>query len=87
MRIEMNRFSCSTPRSTLVALTALAALFVSDARLHSQVPAPVAKTPEQILTEAKAANAALLEKQKATLERLDALQKEAEQLRIFTKRG
>jgi len=45
------------------------------------------KTLEQTLTELKAANAALLEKQKATLQRLEQLEKQADQLRIFAKRS
>jgi Skp family chaperone for outer membrane proteins len=39
------------------------------------------------LEEMKAANEELLKKQQATLEALDQLQKDAEQLRIFAKRG
>jgi Tfp pilus assembly protein PilN len=39
------------------------------------------------LEEMKAANEELLKKQQATLDALDQLQKDAEQLRIFAKRG
>ena len=58
--------------------------------------APVAAAPEksdslqsalQMLQAIKAANAETLQKQAATLEQLDALEKEADQLKVFTKRG
>ena len=39
------------------------------------------------LQELKAQNDELLKDQRATLDQLDELQKEAEQLRIFSKRG
>ena len=89
----MNRFN-----STLGALTlaTLAALFLSTDRVHSQwfaqpqaAPAtPIApKSPLEALAAVKAANAALLKAQGQTLERLDALQKEADQLRIYSKRS
>ena len=39
------------------------------------------------LQEMKAANDELLKKQEATLQQLDELQKAAEQLKVFTKRG
>lgn len=72
----------------LTLSTALAALCLSGGKVNSQIPNQVVvKSPEETLADIKAANEALLQKQKATLERLDALQKEAEQLRIFVKRG
>ena len=39
------------------------------------------------LNSAKAANADLLKRQEATLQALDELQKEADQIRIYSKRG
>jgi hypothetical protein len=39
------------------------------------------------LQDAKAANAEVLKKQEATLQQLDELQKAADQMRIFSKRG
>ncbi len=45
------------------------------------------KSVEQTLAELKAANILLLQKQKATLERLEHLEKQADQLRIFSKRS
>jgi uncharacterized protein HemY len=41
----------------------------------------------QLLQEMKAANEDVLRKQEATLQRLDELQKAADQLKIFSKRG
>lgn len=49
--------------------------------------AQTGQSVEQILTQLRATNAALLEKQKATLQRLEHLEKQAEQLRIFSKRS
>lgn len=72
----------------LTFATALAALLLSGGQLTSQTQVvAVEKTPEQRLVELKAANAELLEQQKASREKLDLLLKEAEQLRIFSKRG
>jgi hypothetical protein len=57
------------------------------------VPAEVAKEQEEIaasikeLQELKAGNDEILKDQQAALDQLDELQKEAEQLRIFSKRG
>jgi hypothetical protein len=60
---------------------------------------PAAKTPAsstavaaaqdtmQLLEEMRATNAATIKKQEAALETLDALQKAAEEIKIFSKRG
>ena len=66
----------------LIAAAALLALAVS---LHSQGVAP--KTPVERLREVKAKNAELIEKQTATLQKLDEMDKAADQLRIFSKRS
>ncbi|HWL54919.1 MAG TPA: hypothetical protein VNQ90_20925 [Chthoniobacteraceae bacterium] len=58
-----------------------------DQARTTHAAAGTGQSVEQILTELKAANAALLEKQKATLQRLEQLEKQAEQLRIFSKRS
>jgi hypothetical protein len=56
-------------------------------------PIPVAKDSEpnpiamRMLQQMKAANEDVLRKQEATLQRLDEIQKAAEQLKIFSKRG
>ena len=57
--------------------------------LHSQAPADAASTKTQIekLQRIKAENARLLEKQAATLHKLDELAKEAQQLKIFGSRS
>jgi hypothetical protein len=46
-----------------------------------------ALTALKALQDAKTANAEVLKKQEATLQQLDEVQKAADQLRIFTKRG
>jgi cell division septation protein DedD len=46
-----------------------------------------AKPMLQLLQEMQATNAATLKKQQAALETLDALQKAAEEIKIFSKRG
>jgi hypothetical protein len=56
-------------------------------------PIPVARDSEpnpiamRMLQQMKAANEDVLKKQEATLQRLDEIQKAAEQLKIFSKRG
>ena len=53
-------------------------------------PPPVAPAGEatlKLLEEIKAANAAVLSKQTETLQQLDELEKAADQIRIFSKRG
>ena len=56
-------------------------------------PIPVAKDAEpnpiaiRMLQQMKTANEDVLKKQEATLQRLDEIQKAAEQLKIFSKRG
>ena len=56
------------------------------ATVHSQ-NAVAPKTPMQQLQEMRTKNQLLLEKQTATLVRLDELHKQAAQLRFFTKRS
>jgi hypothetical protein len=46
-----------------------------------------AKTMTQLLQEVQASNAATIKKQEAALATLDALQKAAEEIKIFSKRG
>ena len=65
----------------LIAIGALLALAVN---LHSQGVVP--KSPLDKLKDVKAKNAELIEKQSATLQKLDEIDKAAEQLRFFVKR-
>jgi hypothetical protein len=67
--------------SHLVAAGALLALAVN---LHSQGVAP--RSPLDKLKDLKTKNAELIDKQTATLEKLDEMDKAAEQLRFFVKR-
>lgn len=48
---------------------------------------PGSQAALQLLNAMKAANAETLKKQEATLQQLDELQKAAEQIKVFTKRG
>ena len=63
----------------------VAALFALAVNLHSQAPA-AAKSPLEILQTMKAKNQEVLEKQTQTLLKLDELEKESGQLKIFGKR-
>lgn len=67
-----------------VALSAIA-LFALSLDLHSQAPVAPA-TPLQILQAMKAKNQELIEKQTQTLQKLDELEKEADQIKILAKR-
>ena len=67
------------------ALPIAAALLALALNLHSQAPQP--KSPAEQLTTLKAQNAELLARQKATLLRLEEIDKQAEQVRFFVKRG
>ena len=65
------------------ALMAAGVMFLSASPVHSQQPKP---TPEQQLKKLKEDNQKLLETQQATLEKLDEMLKEAQQLRGFAHR-
>jgi Spy/CpxP family protein refolding chaperone len=67
-------------------LLTAAAVFTLTATLHSQAPG-ASKTPLQLAQALKAKNQELIEKQKQTLEKLDDLDKQAAQLKIFGKRS
>ncbi|MDD5351380.1 MAG: hypothetical protein PHQ12_14305 [Chthoniobacteraceae bacterium] len=73
--------------SLLVAVTALGVFFGSMPRLGSQEAAVRPKTPEQQLAALKAANAELLQRQQKTLQKLDDIKQQADQLRTLTKRS
>jgi hypothetical protein len=65
----------------------------ATATTAAPTPIPLAKDSEpnpiaiRMLQQMKAANEDVLKKQEATLQRLDEIQKAAEQLKIFSKRG
>lgn len=67
---------------TLIAVAALLGLGLN---LHSQGIAP--KSPLDKLRATKAKNDEIIKAQAATLEKLDELDKQAEQMRFFVKRG
>jgi len=70
--------------STTFAIV-VAAVLGFAANLHSQGILP--KSPVDRLKEMKAKNADLIEKQKATLTKLDEMDKQAEQMRFLVKRS
>ncbi|MEO6789018.1 MAG: hypothetical protein ABI318_23080 [Chthoniobacteraceae bacterium] len=84
-------------KRALLSLVIAAALAGTGAILRSQdaapapAPEPVAPIqtgpPLQMLKNIRDANAKLLEKQAATLQKLDEMEKTAEQLKIFGKRS
>lgn len=89
-------------RSVALAIllaSALAAVLPAQTPVVVQAATPAAITSQQsanssslqdalkMLQEMKAANEETLRKQTATLEQLDVLEKEAEQLKIYSKRG
>jgi hypothetical protein len=60
----------------------IAALFLGAGAVHSQAPAA-----ESALQQIKKDNAALLQKQAASLKTLEELARQARQIKIFAKRG
>jgi hypothetical protein len=75
-------------KSYLLTIVAAGSVFFAAAQLHSQAPAAAAaKTPLELLQTMKAQNQALLEKQTATMVKLDELQKDAAQIRFMAKRS
>lgn len=56
-------------------------------RPATAAPAATTETTTQLLQEMQAANAATIKKQEAALATLDELQKAAEEIKIFSKRG
>jgi len=72
-------------KATTPTLIAIAALLGLAVNLHSQGIAP--KPPVDRVREVKTKNAELIEKQKATLLKLDEIDKAAEQIRFFSKRS
>ena len=67
------------------ALIAVSALLGLAVNLHSQGILP--KSPVQKLRELKTKNDEIIKAQTVTLEKLDELDKQAEQMRFFVKRG
>jgi|GEM_PF-3053125 len=81
------------PRTLAAGVLLLAFAGAAPVPLAAQTPdaslpqETTVKTPAQALAEVKAANARTLEQQAALLKRLEELKKQADQLRIFSKRG
>ncbi len=70
-----------------LTISALAAVctFTLTAHLHSQAPA-AAKSPLQQLQDMKVKNKELIDRQTGALQKLDVIQKEAEQVKFLAKR-
>jgi hypothetical protein len=68
-------------------LSSLAAMILLSATPLNSQSTPATKSPAELLNQLKATNALLLEKQQKTLQTLDALSKEADQIKAFSKRG
>lgn len=68
-----------------IAPIAVAALLGLAVNLHSQGLVP--KSPVEKLRELKTKNEEVIEKQKAALLKLDEMDKQADQMRILSKRG
>jgi hypothetical protein len=73
--------------SLLVAVTACGLFFGGGPRLNSQEAAALPKTPGQQLAALKASNAELLLRQQKTLQKLDEIKQQADQLRIMSSRN
>jgi hypothetical protein len=72
----------------MTQLCSIAAVFgLTVANLCSQPQTEEPKTSAALIQAMKAANSDILKQQEKTLETLDTLQKEAEQLKIFSKRS
>ena len=72
-------------KTSVIFAVLIATVGAVTAQLHSQAPAP--KTPLEQLRLVRTQNQQLLEKQTATIVKLDELQKEAAQIRFMTKRS
>ena len=72
-------------KTTTPTLLILAALLGLAVNLHSQGVTP--KSPVERLRDLKAKNDEIIEKQKAALLKMDEMDKQAEQLRFFSKRS
>lgn len=68
------------------ALIVVGLVVFSFANLRSEVPNAAAKTPVQALQALKAQNQQLLERQAQMLLKLEELEKDAQQLKFFSKR-
>ncbi len=94
MRIVISLFITFALAYTLSAQAPMIVQAATPAVKSAAVPAAVApeksdslQTALKMLQAVKAANEETLHKQAATLEQLEQLEKEAEQLKVFTKRG
>jgi hypothetical protein len=76
--------TAQTPAPAVIQAAAPAAASVVQ---PAALVAPSSQGALQLLNAIKAANVETLKKQEATLQQLDELQKAADQIKVFTKRG
>lgn len=84
--LGLNAAFAQTP-APIVVQAATGAPPAASPRPQVSVPSPSTNAALQIVQELKAKNEELLQKQAATLQRLDELEKAAEQMKIYSKRG
>jgi hypothetical protein len=80
----------ATLRAQSPAPIVVQAMTPESANVARVAPAPTTSTSDatlKLLQEIKAANAAVLSKQVETLQQLDELEKAADQIKIYSKRG
>ena len=80
-------FSLSRAQSPAPVIVQAATAAPAAAPVAAPIAQPDAKATLQLLQEMQATNAATIKKQEAALESLNALQKAAEEIKIFSKRG
>ncbi len=81
-------FSSANAQSpTPIVVQAMTPAPTKQSPVVAGVTTPAAQTTLKALQEMKAANDEILKQQKATLEKLDEVEKVANEIRIYTKRG
>jgi hypothetical protein len=85
--LALASLEAQTPAPVIMQAASSVPAGPAASRAASSTAAADSKDLTQLLQEMQATNAATIKKQEAALETLDALQKAAEELKIFSKRG
>lgn len=85
--LTLASLEAQTPAPVIMQAASSVPVGPAASRAASSTAAADSKDMIQLLQEMQATNAATIKKQEAALEALDALQKAAEELKIFSKRG
>ena len=85
--LTLASLEAQTPAPVIMQAASSVPAGPTASRASSSTAAADSKDLMQLLQEMQATNAATIKKQEAALETLDALQKAAEELKIFSKRG